>query len=71
MKCDMCGWREAKVVVYLIGAERKLRISFPVRLVLEVSVSWVVSPDSQKVRYQLDFSFRKRELPFVDGNGKN
>ena len=29
MKCDICGWREAKVVVYLIGGgELKNKLFF-------------------------------------------
>lgn len=50
MKCDMCGWREAKVVVYLIGTEREVKnkLFLCSACSREVSVSWVVSPDSQK-----------------------
>ncbi len=49
MKCDICGWREAKVVVYLIGGgELKNKLFLCPACSQEVSISRVVAPGSYK-----------------------
>ena len=50
MKCDICGWREAKVVVYLIGGEGEVKNKLFLCPVCsqQVSISRVVSSGSQE-----------------------
>ena len=56
MKCDICGWREAKVVVYLIGGgELKNKLFLCPACSQEVSISRVAALVHIRAHRQPDF----------------